>query len=60
MKIFDYLAAFIQDKMWGEEDIDDVLEKLKFEDALKEIRQNQEKLLQNQSNRDPKVVNRCE
>ena len=39
MKIFDYLAAFIQDKMWGVEDIDDVLEKLKFEDALKEIRQ---------------------
>ena len=46
--------------MWGEEDIDDVLEKLKFEDALKEVRQNQEKLLQNQSNRGPKVVNRCE
>lgn len=49
MKIFDCLAAFIQDKMWGEDDIDDVLEKLKFEDALKEIRHNQEKLLQNQT-----------
>lgn len=36
MKIFDCLAAFIQDKMWGEDDIDDVLEKLKFEDAIKE------------------------
>ena len=49
MKIFDCLAAFIQDKMWGEDDIDDVLEKLKFEDALKEICHNQEKLLQNQT-----------
>ena len=49
MKIFDCLAAFIQDKMWGEDDIDDVLEKLKFEDALKEIHHNQEKLLQNQT-----------
>ena len=49
MKIFDCLAAFIQDKMWGKDDIDDVLEKLKFEDALKEIRHNQEKLLQNQT-----------
>ena len=48
MKIFDYLATFIQDKMWGEDDIDDVLEKLKFEDALKENRHNQEKPLQNQ------------
>lgn len=37
------------EKMWGEDDIDDVLEKLKFEDALKEIRHNQEKLLQNQT-----------
>lgn len=37
------------DKMWGEDDIDDVLEKLKFEDALKEICHNQEKLLQNQT-----------
>ena len=41
MKIFDCLAAFIQDKMWGKDDIDDVLEKLKFEDAFKEIRKNQ-------------------
>lgn len=49
MKIFDCLAAFIQDKMWGEDDIDDILEKLKFEDTLKEIRHNQEKLLQNQT-----------
>lgn len=49
MKIFDCLAAFIQDKMWGEDNIDDVLEKLKFEDALKQIRHNQEKLLQNQT-----------
>ena len=49
MKIFDCLAAFIQDKMWGEDNIDDVLEKLKFEDALKEICHNQEKLLQNQT-----------
>ena len=49
MKIFDCLAAFIQDKMWGEDDIDDVLEKLKFEDALKEICHNQEKLLPNQT-----------
>ena len=49
MKIFDCLAAFIQDKMWGEDDIDDVLEKLKFEDALEEFRHNQEKLLQNQT-----------
>ena len=49
MKIFDCLAAFIQDKMWGEDDIEDVLEKLKFEDALKEICRNQEKLLQNQT-----------
>lgn len=37
------------EKMWGEDDIDDVLEKLKFEDALKEIHHNQEKLLQNQT-----------
>ena len=49
MKIFDCLAAFIQDKMWGDDEIDDVLEKLKFEDALKEICRNQEKLLQNQT-----------
>ena len=35
--------------MRGEDDIDDVLEKLKFEDALKEICHNQEKLLQNQT-----------
>ena len=49
MKIFDCLAAFIQDKMWGEDDVDDVLEKLKFEDALKEICHNQEKLLPNQT-----------
>ena len=49
MKIFDCFVAFIQDKMWGGDDIDDVLEKLKFEDALLEIRHNQEKLLQNQT-----------
>ena len=49
MKNFDCLAAFIQDKMRGEDDIDDVLEKLKFEDALKEICHNQEKLLPNQT-----------
>lgn len=49
MKNFDCLAAFIQDKMRGEDDIDEVLEKLKFEDALKEICHNQEKLLQNQT-----------
>ena len=35
--------------MWGEDDIANVLEKLKFEDAFKEIRHNQEKLLQNQT-----------
>lgn len=49
MKNFDCHAAFIQDKMRGEDDIDDVLGKLKFEDALKEICHNQEKLLQNQT-----------
>ena len=32
--------------MWGEDNIDDTLKKLKFEDALKEIRHNQEKLFQ--------------
>lgn len=32
--------------MWGEDNIDDKLKKLKFEDALKEIRQKQEKLFQ--------------
>ena len=35
--------------MWGEDDIANVLEKLKFEDAFKEIHHNQEKLLQNQT-----------
>ena len=40
--------------MWGEDNIDDTLKKLKFEDAFKEICQNQEKLSQI---RDPKVVN---
>ena len=32
--------------MWGEDDVDDVLEKLKFEDALKEICHNQENFCQ--------------
>lgn len=32
--------------MWGEDNIDDTLKKLKFEDAFKEICQNQEKLFQ--------------
>ena len=39
----------MQEKAWGEDEIDDVLEKLRFEDALKELRQNQEKLLENQN-----------
>ena len=33
----------------GEDEIDDVLEKLRLKDTLKELRQNQEKLLQNQN-----------
>ena len=41
-----YLVAFMQEKAWGEDEIDDVLEKLRFDDALKELRQNQEKLLE--------------
>ena len=49
MNIFHCLAAFIQDKRCGEDNTDNVLEKLKFEDVLKEIRHNQEKLLQNQT-----------
>ena len=54
MKICYHLNAIIQEKMWGEDNIDDTLKKLKFEDAFKEICQNQEKLSQI---RDPKVVN---
>ena len=34
--------------MWGEDEIDDVLEKLKVDDALKELRENQEVILKNQ------------
>ena len=33
--------------MWGEDEIDDVLEKLKFEDALKEICRNQDSTIVN-------------
>ena len=43
--------------MWGEDEIDDVLEKLKFEDALKEICRNQGKTFA-KSNRDSTIVNR--
>ena len=39
----------MQEKIWDEDEIDDVLEKLTFEDALKELHQNQEKLLENQN-----------
>ena len=39
----------MQEKIWDEDEIDDVLENLTFEDALKELRQNQEKLLENQN-----------
>ena len=46
MKICYHLNAIIEEKMWGEDNIDDTLKKLKFEDAFKEICQNQEKLFQ--------------
>ena len=39
----------MQKKAWGEDEIDDVLEKLRLKDTLKELLQNQEKLLQNQN-----------
>ena len=37
----------MEEKAWGEDEIDDVLEKFRFEDALKELRQNLEKLFDN-------------
>ncbi|XP_074607413.1 uncharacterized protein LOC141860275 isoform X2 [Acropora palmata] len=37
------------EKAWGEDEIEDVLEKQRFEYALKELQQNQEKLLKNQN-----------
>ena len=39
----------MQEKAWGEDKIDDVLEKLRLKDTFKDLRQNQEKLLQNQN-----------
>ena len=44
----EWYLVILQEEMWGEDEIDDVLEKLKVDDALKELRENQEVILKNQ------------